>query len=161
MNRLVLLVAVATATMPASAAVTEETDKFTGEHRITYVSDAKLEFAKPRISIRSGNINAVTFMYAPPLSRYAIQENMRFIGCRNIDWLIDGKPTQFGMVVHNHVRSERITTELLSQEVTVSQLTEIGNAVTVEYRLCGAVEGALSPEDIAAAKEIAAKLSAT
>lgn len=160
MNRLVFLLVVATA-MPASAAVTEETDKFTGEHRITYVSDAKIEFARPRLSIRAGKINAVTFMYAPALGRYAIQENMKFVGCRNIDWLIDGKPAQFGLVVHNYMRSDRITTELLSQEVSTAQLAAIGGASRVEYRLCGTVEGSLSSSDIAAAKEIAAKLSAT
>lgn len=163
MNRLALVLAVLIA-LPASAKMSDQVDKFTGKRQITYIATGKAEFAKPRLfSIKAtvGDISAVTFMYTPGLGRYAVQENMRFIGCQKIDWLIDGKPVQFGMVVHNYVRSDRITSELLIQEVSAQQLEAIGEADTVEYRLCGAVEGALSPEDISAAKEIAAKLSAT
>jgi hypothetical protein len=163
MNRLVL-VSVMLIAIPASAATSDQVDKFTGKRQITYVAPSKAEFAKPRLfSIKAvvGDINAVTFMYTPGLGRYAIQENMRFIGCQKIDWLIDGQPVQFGMVVHDYFRSDRITSELLIQKVSTEQLASIGKAASVEYRLCGAVEGSLSPEDIAAAKEIAAKLSAT
>jgi hypothetical protein len=163
MKRLTLVLAVLIA-LPASATISDQVDRFTGKRQITYIAPSKAEFAKPKLfSIKAtvGDINAVTFMYTPGLGRYAIQEGVRFIGCQKIDWLVDGQPVNLGMVVHDHFRSGRIISELLIQKVSTEQLAAIGEATAVEYRLCGAVEGALSPQDISAAKEIAAKLSAT
>lgn len=143
------------------AGVTEEYDRFAGKARLAYTSASPARLDTPLFSLRAtpGGVNAVSFMYAPGVGRYTYQKPLRFVGCRGIDWLVDGQPLALGMVVHDIKRSDRMLIEFLNQEVSTAQLAALGGASRVEYRLCGSVEGVLTAQDIAAAKEIAARLS--
>jgi hypothetical protein len=146
----------------AAAQVNEKIDRFTGERRIDYTSPSKAQLGVPLLTIfaRTGGatpINGIRFMVSPVPDRY-VRQQMQFLGCRKIDWLVDGQPLQLGMVVHDIKHIERALIEFLSQEVTTEQLARLGQGSRVEYRICGSLEGQLSPNDIAAAREIAARL---
>lgn len=147
-------------------AVTEEYDRFTGQRVISYSPPppGRAQFGVPtvRFMAKIGGttpINAILFSSSPPLGRYAMQQ-MQYIGCRKVDWVIDGVPSSFGLVVHDFKRYDRIIMEFVNQAVTAADFARIGSARSVEYRLCGITEGSLSPAAIAAAREIALKLGA-
>lgn len=142
--------------------LTDEIDRFTGQRKIGYTSKEKMQFGVPHVSLfgqQGGkvNVNGVKFMISPELGRYAIQSSMKYIGCRNIDWLLDGKPFELGVVVHNFQRFDSVLVEFVTQAATTEQLASIGNAQSVEFRICG-TEGRFSATDIAAARELASRL---
>lgn len=144
--------------------VSDEIDRFTGQREITYSTSTKPRLGVPHLFILSQSggskapVHAIRFMISPVPGRHAIQ-SAQFIGCRTIDWLIDGQPAQFGTVVHDLHRADLTLIEMVVQAVTPEQLAKIGRASSVEYRICG-TEGTFSPEDIAAAGVVAAKLQA-
>lgn len=146
--------------------VTEEYDRFTGQRILSFSPAASRgpAFGVPtvRFMAKVGGttpINAILFASSPPLGRYASQQ-MQYIGCRNIDWVIDGVPAHFGVVVHNFKRYESVVMEFVNQAVTAADFARIGAAKVVEYRLCGITEGTLSIAHLDAAQEIATKLGA-
>jgi hypothetical protein len=147
------------ATSNAVAQVSDEIDRFTGKRNISYTSSAEPKLGVPVISIlaQQGGINAVRFMIAPTPGRYAIQ-SLQYIGCKQVDWLIDGEPLALGMVVHSSSRYGSMLLETITQEASAAQLAAIGSARQAEFRICQ-TEGVLSSEDVAAAKTIAGKLS--
>jgi len=145
--------------------VTDEVDRFTGQRKIEYTNrQDKPAFGKPipGFFIYQGGSTPNSggrFMISPVPGRYAVQ-SPQFVGCRSVDWLVDGAPTKLGMVVHDLKRFDRVLVEFLTQEASIEQLATIGSARHVEFRICGK-EGELSREDIDAAREIAARAMRT
>lgn len=142
--------------------VTDEVDRFTGERKLGYTSPGKAQLGVPILSFfatQGGKtpVNGIKFMIAPDVGRYGVQQGMQYIGCKQVNWLIDGRPTELGPVVHSFNRYDRVLVEFVIQEASTDQLATIGSANEVEYRICG-TEGRLSTQDIAAAREIAGRL---
>jgi hypothetical protein len=143
--------------------VTQEFDRFSGQTKITYVNHGKVALGKPVVSIFSNvggetPISGVRFMVAPTLDRG--YQPMPYVGCDRVEWLIDGKPMKFGPVLYDfkHVRTARI--DFISQAIEPSGLAAMGNASTVEYRICGVTQGTFDAGDIAGAREVAARTAA-
>lgn len=158
------VVAIALASQPVFAQnVTQEADRFTGQTKLDYTNAGKavLGVAKVSIFAKVGGktpITGVRFMIAPrPTGRYGRQD-MPYVGCRKIEWLVDGKPMDLGMVVYDYIRVDPGRIDVLTQEVSDDALAEIGAASTVEYRLCGVTQGQFDATDIAAARQIAARI---
>lgn len=152
--------------LPAVAfgqSVSDKIDRFTGKREISYLksvgSDVKFGVPIPGFFVTKGEkeISGIRFMISPEPGRYAAQ-SAQFIGCKNVDWLIDGRPVRLGLVVHDLRRFDRLLVEFVVQEASVEQIGEIGAAREVEFRICGK-EGRLDNQDIAAAREVASLAS--
>lgn len=152
--------------LPVSAMaqnVSDKVDRFTGNRDISYVKDVggntKFGVPIPGFFVSRGekDVSGIRFMISPELGRYASQ-SAQFIGCRNVDWLIDGKPVKFGAVVHDMRRYDQLLVEFVVQSATIEQIAQIGAASQVEFRICGK-EGSLDSQDIAAARQVASLAS--
>lgn len=139
--------------------VTDEVDRFSGQRKLGYVGQTG-GLGQPTVTMFAhigGKVplNGIRFMVAPPpTGRYASQR-LQYTGCNKIEWLVDGKPLELGMVVKDVQRYDRLLVEFVTQEASTEQLETIGRAQTVEYRICGVTEGTFSVTDIAAAKGMA------
>lgn len=94
----------------------------------------------------------IVIFYRQPVSPYH-KPVERFLYCNNIDWLIDGKPVRFGPTSHSSLDLSDRMVELVRQPVTMKQLRMLGDAKTVEYRVCRD-EAELLPEDVAGVREL-------
>ncbi len=165
MNRKLAALILALVSQPVFAQnITQEVDRFSGQTKLDYTNPRKavLGVAIVTIFARVGGktpINGVRFTIAlPPKGRYGRQD-MPYVGCRKIEWLVDGNPLELGMVDYNYVPIDHGRVDVLTQEVSKEALAKIGAASIVEYRLCGVTQGQLDATDISAAGQIAAKIS--
>ena len=105
-----------------------------------FASEEKVSLNTPRVAAHinfSGDepISATLALLYASLSNRA-GSSWTYLSCHTVHWLVDGNPLKLGHTKHDGRVSRGGVTEIIMQDATIEQLRQLGNATTVEYRIC-------------------------
>lgn len=139
-------------TIPALAEITEKYDRFKNQTVLKYEQNkpsAGLPFyllsGFEGTNKASKRENVLTF--------HVSGSGWRYLRCNQTALLVDGKPFSVGKVEHDGRVGTGYVLEFLSIAIPTAALRQLGNAKTVEYKICND-EYRLDDADLAAFKEI-------
>lgn len=142
--------------------ITDEHDRFTGERVVAYTNSAPARLGHPVLTIKvvdgpKGRLSLASIVLAaPPVGRRDVRPS--YVGCKRIDWLVDGVPTNPGVLTDKPIFAGGGRIDNFIQELNADAFAAMAKAQSVEYRVCGH-EFAFDTEDMAALRQISAALS--
>lgn len=150
----------------AAQVVTDSVDRFTGVRVIAYTAPAEKrpDLLKPsftvKASVKDGKFVSLVSLLFASISNPRRGTSWRYLSCHQVNWLADGKPVVSREAKHNGDVVRGGVIEFVSQELPLASLKQIGDAQTVEYRVCRDVY-TLSSQDIEAVGQVARTLESS